>query len=277
MTTTRYGYKDPRAAYGDFQNNKHATDAPSLDADLFNRLASLLNDTVAKGAPRAQDTPDMTIYVSAFVAYINGALVSFAGGNSAAMVAPTANPRIDRVYLTAAGTLAITTGAEAGSPTAPALVAGTVPICLVYHRVGSVHIDDADDGTNSYIYRDDRPLYQGVGASGSVSGASGSVSVAVPYDDADGEVTLLTMPANGFIRFVGKVVTTAYDDGSVTLGKDGDESCLMSAALVDAQGATNDTYTPNIYFDKDDVIKAFITPASATEGSITFIIELVTV
>jgi len=161
-TTTRYGYKDPRAAYGDFQNSKYAPDAPSLDADLFNRLASLLNDTIAKGAPRAQDTPDMTIYVPAFQAYINGALVSFPGGNSAAMVAPTANPRIDRVYLTDAGALAISTGAEDASPTAPALVANTVPICLVYHRVGSVHIDDADDGSNSYIYRDDRPLFGGV-------------------------------------------------------------------------------------------------------------------
>ncbi|MFA5674564.1 MAG: hypothetical protein WC912_08965 [Thermovirgaceae bacterium] len=271
MTTiTRYGYKDPRAAYGDFQNSKYAPDAPSLDADLFNRLASLLNDTIAKGAPRAQDTPDMTIYVPAFQAYINGALVSFAGGSTGTMTAPSANPRIDRVYLTDAGALAITTGAEAGSPTAPALVAGTVPICLVYHRVGSVHIDDADDSTNSYIYRDDRPFYQGVGA-------SGSVSAEVPYDDADGEVTLLTMPGNGFIRFVGKVVTTAYDDGSVTLGKEGDESCLMSAALVDAQGATNDTYTPNKYYASGSVIKAFITPGLATEGTFTLILEYVTV
>ncbi len=270
-TTTRYGYKDPRAAYGDFQNSKYAPDAPSLDADLFNRLASLLNDTIAKGAPRAQDTPDMTIYVPAIQAYINGALVSFPGGNSAAMVAPAANPRIDRVYLTAAGALAITTGEEDASPTAPALVANTVPICLVYHRVGSVHIDDADDGSNSYIYRDDRPLFQGVG-----SGA-GSVSVEVPYDDADGEVTLLTMPANGFIRFVGKVVTTAYDDGSVTVGETGDESNLMAAALVDAQGATNDTYTPNAYYASGSVIKAFITPGSATEGTFTLIVEYVTV
>lgn len=125
-------------------------------------LEKLITDTIAKGAPRAQDTPDMTIYVPAFVAYVNGALVSFPGGNSAAMVAPTANPRIDRVYLTDAGALAISTGAEDASPTAPALVANTVPICLVYHRVGSVHIDDADDGTNSYIYRDDRPLFGGV-------------------------------------------------------------------------------------------------------------------
>lgn len=90
----------------------------------------------------------------------------------------------------------------------------------------------------------------------------GAISAEVAYDDADGEVTLLTMPGNGFIRFVGKVVTTAYDDGSVTLGKEGDESCLMSAALVDAQGATNDTYTPNKYYASGAVIKAFITPHS---------------
>lgn len=233
-------------------------------------LEKLITDTIAKGAPRAQDTPNMTIYVPAFQAYINGALVSFPGGNSAAMVAPAANPRIDRVYLTDAGALAISTGAEDASPTAPALVANTVPICLVYHRVGSVHIDDADDGSNSYIYRDDRPFYQGVGA-------SGSVSVAVPYDDADGEVTLLTMPANGFIRFVGKVVTTAYDAGTVSIGEDGDVANLMSTSLVDATGSTNDTYTPNKYYASGAVIKAFITPGSATEGTFTLILEYVTV
>ena len=504
MTTiTRYGYKDPRAAYGDFQNSKYAPDAPSLDADLFNRLASLLNDTIAKGAPRAQDTPDMTIYVPAFQAYINGALVSFAGGSTGTMTAPSANPRIDRVYLTDAGALAITTGAEAGSPTAPALVAGTVPICLVYHRVGSVHIDDADDSTNSYIYRDDRPFYQGVGASGSVSvevpydaadeviyddtpglkfdglddyvachadtdlsgdaltvamtvtlfslptglddkflfdnslssGNDGSfairlsgsysgaiqttfikagavmsqewgvpslntplkiimtfdkvadevyvyvdnvvggavwkpglaslvkypvnlarrISTNISYtdcifhdlhvwkrvitsderanyqdgaaisntnlvisyafdeesgatlDDASTEENdgtlinfadttlgagvvgesgwvvptnakpLLTMPANGFVRFVGKVVATAYDDGSVTVGEDSDKDSLMTAVLVDAQGTTNDTYTPNKYYASGAVIKAFITPGSATEGTFTLILEYVTV
>jgi len=162
MTTIRKGYKDPRATYGDFQDYKYPTDAPALDANLFNRTASLLADTVAKGAPRAQDTPDMTIYVPAVVAYINGSLVSFAGGNSGSMSAPSANPRIDRVYLTSEAALAITTGSEAGSPTAPDLVANTVPICLIYRRVGATSIKDADDSTNSYIYRDDRPLFQGV-------------------------------------------------------------------------------------------------------------------
>ena len=137
-------------------------------------LEKLITDTVAKGAPRAQDTPDMTIYVAGFQAYINGALVSFAGGSTGTMTAPSANPRIDRVYLTDAGALAISTGAEDASPTAPALVANTVPICLVYHRVGSVHIDDADDGSNSYIYRDDRPLFGGVSTPSAILDTLGS-------------------------------------------------------------------------------------------------------
>lgn len=108
-------------------------------------------------------------------------------------------------------------------------------------------------------------------------GGVNRVTAVVPYDDADGEVSILTMPANGFIRFVGKVVTTAYDDGSVTVGETGDESNLMSAAVVDAQGTTNDTYTPNAYYASGSVIKAFITPGSATEGTFTLILEYVTV
>jgi len=264
MTTTRYGYKDPRAAYGDFQNSKYAPDAPSLDADLFNRLASLLNDTIAKGAPRAQDPPDMTIYVAGFQAYVNGALVSFPGGNSAAMVAPTANPRIDRVYLTDAGELAISTGAEDASPTAPALVANTVPICLVYHRVGSVHIDDADDSTNSYIYRDDRPFYQGVAPMG------GAATAEVPFDAADGKVTICTVPAGAFVVWIGKIPSaTPYDAGTVTIGSEGDESGLMSSTQVGAQSANSATKVPQKFYAAETVIKAFVTPSGATEGSFT--------
>ena len=222
MTTTRKGYKDPRATYGDFQDYKYPTDAPALDADLFNRIASLLADTVAKGAPRAQDTPDMTVYVSAFQAYISGSLVSFAGGNSGSMSAPSANPRIDRVYLTSAGALAITTGAEAASPTAPALVVNTVPICLVYHRVGSVHIDDADDSTNSYIYRDDRPLFQGVARSPTIVGP-----VEVSHDGGASQA-ICTTPAFCDIMIVAVKCTQATDTSTVELGWSGDTDTLMT-------------------------------------------------
>lgn len=264
MATTRKGYIDPRATYGDFQDYKYPTDAPALDANLFNRTASLLADTIAKGAPRAQDTPDMTIYVPAFQAYINGALVSFAGGNSGSMSAPSANPRIDRVYLTSGAALAITTGAEAGSPTAPALVANTVPICLVYHRVGSVHIDDADDSSNSYIYRDDRPLYQGVAPMG------GAATAEVPFDAADGKVTICTVPAGSFVTWIGKIPSaTPYDAGTVTIGSEGDEAGLMSSTQVGAQSANSATKTPQKFYAAETVIKAFVAPGAATEGSFT--------
>ena len=155
MTTTRKGYKDPRATYGDFQDYKYP---PALDADLFNRIASLLADTVAKGAPRAQDTPDMTVYIPAFVGYMDGVRVSFAGGSTGAISAPSSNPRIDRIQLTSAGALEVQAGTEAASPTPPTLQASKIPICLVYLRVGATHIDDADDSTNAYIYADERPL-----------------------------------------------------------------------------------------------------------------------
>ncbi|MDD5511999.1 MAG: hypothetical protein PHI12_14520, partial [Dehalococcoidales bacterium] len=110
-----------------------------------------------------------------------------------------------------------------------------------------------------------------------VDGEVQKAKVTVPYNDADGKVTLLTMPGNGFIRFVGKVVTTAYDAGTVTVGEEGDEANLMTAELVDAQGATHDTYTPNKYYASGAVIKAFITPGAATEGTFTLILEYVTV
>lgn len=108
-------------------------------------------------------------------------------------------------------------------------------------------------------------------------GGVNRVTAVVPFDDADGEVTLLTMPANGFIRFWGKVPGTAYDDGSVTLGEDGDEANLAAASVVAATGTTPVTVTKNKYYAASSEIKAFITPGSATKGTFAIIIEYITV
>lgn len=108
-------------------------------------------------------------------------------------------------------------------------------------------------------------------------GGVNRVTAVVPYDDADGEVSILTMPANGFIRFWGKVPGTAYDDGSVTLGEDGDEANLAAASVVAATGSAPVTVTKNKYYAESSEIKAFITPGSASEGTFTIIIEYITV
>jgi hypothetical protein len=99
----------------------------------------------------------------------------------------------------------------------------------------------------------------------------------IPYDDADNEVSILTMPSNGFIRWWGKVPGTAYDDGSVTLGEDGDEANLAAAYVVAATGSTPVTVTKNRYYAESSEIKAFITPGSASQGTFTIIIEYITV
>lgn len=194
-------------------------------------LEKLITDTIAKGAPRAQDTPDMTIYVAGFQAYINGALVSFAGGNSPAMSAPSANPRIDRVYLTDAGALAISTGAEDASPTAPALVDNTVPICLVYHRVGATVIKDADDSTNSYIYRDDRPIFQDVSASDVVGPASSVDKRIARFNGITGKV----------IEDSGKLITDFADATHATRHKSGGADAIK----LDELAAPTDVTTLN--------------------------------
>lgn len=264
MTTTRYGYKDPRAAYGDFKNNKYATDAPSLDADLFNRLASLLNDTVAKGAPRAQDTPDMTIYIPPMVVYFGAVPVVFAGGDSPAMVDPEEDPRYDLIYMGDDGIIAILEGEEGGGLPEPE--ANTFPICYIYHRPGSTSIEDDDDTTNSYIFRDDRPLLQAIAP----RGGGASVEAIVPFDAADGEVEICTVPAGSFVTWIGKIPSaTPYDAGTVTIGSEGDESGLMSSTQVGAQSANPATKVPQKFYAAETVIKAFVTPSGATEGSFT--------
>jgi hypothetical protein len=69
-----------------------------------------------------------------------------------AMVAPTANPRIDKVvYNTADEEIQIVTGAEAASPSEPATPSSCVALATVYHRVGETGIYNTDTSGEGYI------------------------------------------------------------------------------------------------------------------------------
>ena len=104
--------------------------------------------------PSAQSSPNMTIKIEAGLGFIGQTKVEYAGGNSPTMTAPTVNPRIDLVYIDSAGTITIANGAEAASPSAPALVNNTIPICYIYHRTTATGIYDTDTAGQSYIYKD---------------------------------------------------------------------------------------------------------------------------
>ena len=104
-----------------------------------------------------QATPDLTLKVETGVYYIDDSRKSFAGGNSPAFAAPSANPRIDLLVINTAGALSIVQGVENASPSPPADPTDKLVICEVFNRVGETKILDADDSTHGYIQQDSRP------------------------------------------------------------------------------------------------------------------------
>lgn len=108
--------------------------------------------------PSAQSSPNMTVLVQSGTVYAGTTRVVYAGGSSGSFTAPISNPRIDLLYLNAAGALTILQGTEAASPTAPTTPDGVIPICHVYLRVSTTALYDTDQGSNGYVLRDIRPV-----------------------------------------------------------------------------------------------------------------------
>lgn len=109
--------------------------------------------------PRAQTTPDMTIYVERGSAIIDGVRVEFGGGSSPIITAPVTNPRIDLITLDSAGTLAVTAGTEGATPAAPTFPNNALPIALVYLKTTSTSIQQTSSSNvlHGYLYREVLP------------------------------------------------------------------------------------------------------------------------
>lgn len=100
----------------------------------------------------AQDTPGMTVSFTAGAAIVSGQFTwLYTATNSSTLVAPVTNPRKDTVQISQLGVVSILTGAEAGSPSAPAVTANCYKLAEIYHRVGETSIKNTDDASNGYI------------------------------------------------------------------------------------------------------------------------------
>lgn len=89
-------------------------------------------------------TPNMTVKVDAGRLLVAGAIVSQAQQTSGTITAPVTNPRIDRVVINpTTGAISIVTGAEAASPTAPAITAGYLPCAQIALTTSTTAITDA--------------------------------------------------------------------------------------------------------------------------------------
>jgi microcystin-dependent protein len=133
------------------------------DNILATQYDNLRNDAYGGSMllPHAQSSPGLTLKVEAGVCYIGITRVIYAGGNSPSFTAPSANPRIDLLTIDSSGTLAITQGTENASPVAPTYPTNKMVLCEVYNRVSETLINDADSGSNGYIYNDVRQFIGG--------------------------------------------------------------------------------------------------------------------
>ncbi len=131
-----------------------------VDSDIVSISASKISTLQAT----AQSTPGNTLAVAAgnYLSLDAKKLKTYAGGNSPAFANPSGGglARIDILTISDSGTLAITQGIEGASPATPDHPADLIPIAEVYVRfnAGGVTIRATDNGTDSYIKADSRPL-----------------------------------------------------------------------------------------------------------------------
>lgn len=127
---------------------------------ILSRMAGIEDDDAAFAYGVAGDglavtetgTPSMSVLVAEGIAFLDTTPLALqANYTTAAMAAPTANPRIDKVVITSASAIQVVEGTEGAVPVAPATPADSLSLATIYHRVGETHIDTADDGVNGYI------------------------------------------------------------------------------------------------------------------------------
>lgn len=108
---------------------------------------AVLAEQAAQLAVCAQDTPNMTVAMRAGRLFLaDRTIVTVAAQNSAALTAPTVNPRNDIVYYDATtGTIGVAAGTEAVSPADPVVPTNKIPKARIRWAVGMTSI------TNSVI------------------------------------------------------------------------------------------------------------------------------
>lgn len=120
----------------------NAAQTGSIYPTNIDKAVAVLAEQAAQFAVSAQDVPNMTVAMRAGRLYLaDRTIVSVAAQNSAALTAPTANPRRDIVHYDATtGAIGVTTGAEAASPVDPAIPANKIPKARIRWTVGMTSI-----------------------------------------------------------------------------------------------------------------------------------------
>jgi hypothetical protein len=126
---------------GTFLQPDHETQSGSVYKAAIDNSLAVLARIGQMFAPHEQSTPNMTVRIDPGPVWVGGVLTEKAAQNSATIIAPVGNPRIDRVVIDGqTGVVSVITGTPAGSPTAPAITSGKLPVCQVLLQTTSTVI-----------------------------------------------------------------------------------------------------------------------------------------
>lgn len=110
---------------------------------FVDRRLSVFERIAGAFAPHEQSAPNMTVRLDAGYVFSVPTLTEVAAQSSATMVAPTTNPRIDRIVVDAVtGAVSVVTGVQGASPVAPAIPANKVPVAQVLLQTSSTVISN---------------------------------------------------------------------------------------------------------------------------------------
>jgi hypothetical protein len=159
----------------------------SLNTSTYSPLSSFsASTTVTSGTWTAQT---MELYVQPGTYYVGTTRVLFLGGSTPTFTAPVSHPRIDLVTADSTGTIALVTGTENVSPSAPAYPANKIVLAEIYNVVGETGLYDVDNQQSGqgYVYNDVRPFFPG-GYISSLSQVASGLFIIDPGSEAQGDI-----------------------------------------------------------------------------------------